>query len=334
MCGQMKKTSQILSSSGCCMYSKTIRIGLSAATVATFLALPAESHAIFHWLSRCCGNNTTPTYGAAPLYSAAPAVADPCAPPQVTQTVNYVPQTCYRTQYVNVPVTTYRPVSSRDPCTGCPVTCLRPATSYVRQAQLVPYTTYRRVLSNPCCTPAATTVTAGYAPLYRGAASYPATSSCSGCSAAAPATYAPTTTTPYYGSTTAGTTIVSPSTGYSSSSGLNGTPTPAPSLSGTPTYQQQKPIPEVRVERPVDQPGQKASESGSNGSGGNDSGTSDSGTTSGTGAILSPRLFQPNDRTTSYPILRARLHRPVSYSEPTPEPAAAVDDGGWRPSTR
>lgn len=330
------------------MYSRTIRIGLAAATMATFLALPAESHAIFHWLSRCCGNNNTPTYGAAPLYSAAPAAADACAPPQVSQTVNYVPQTCYRTQYVNVPVTTYRPVVSRDPCTGCPVTCCRPSTSYVRQAQLVPYTTYRRVLSNPCCTPTATTVTAGYAPIYRGVAnypvtSYPATSSCSGCSAATPATYAPAVTTPYYGGTTGSSTIVSPSNGYGSSSGLNGTPTPAPSLGGTPTYQQQKPISEVRVERPVDQPAEKASGSGSNGSGtngsgSNDSGANDSGTTSGTGAILSPRLFQPNDRTTSYPILRARLHRPVSYNEPAPVPtapaAAAVDDEGWRPSTR
>lgn len=325
-------------------------MGLVAATVAAFLACPAESHAIFHWLSRCCGNNNaTPTYGAAPLYSAAPAAADPCAPPQITQTVNYVPQTCYRTQYINVPVTTYQPVVSRDPCTGCPVTCCRPSTSYVRQAQLVPYTTYRRVLTNACCGGGATTVTAGYAGLFRGAVSYPATTSCSGCSAAAPATYAPAATTPYYSGAASGTTIISPSNGYGPSngngisSGLNGTPTPAPSLGGTPTFQQPKPIPEVRVERPVDQPSGKAvgpSDDGSdnNDSDANGSGTNDSGTTSGTGATLSPRLFQPNDRTTFYPILRARFHRPVSYTEPSPEPSppavTAADDDGWRPSTR
>lgn len=310
-------------------------MGLAAATMASILAVPAESHAIFHWLSRCCGGNTTPTYGAAPLYSAAPAAADPCAPPQVTQTASYVPQTCYRTQYVNVPMTTYRPVVSRDPCTGCPVTCLRPTTSYVQQAQLVPYTTYRRVLSNPCCAPTATTVTAGYAPMFRSAVSYPATSSCSGCSAGTPMTYAPATSTPYYGSA-AGGTVISPSNSYNPN-GLGGTPTTAPSLGGTPTYQQQKPIPEIRVEVPADQPADKAPASGANGSGTNGSGANDSGTTSGTGAILSPRLFQPNDRTTSYPILRARLHRPVSYNEPTVEPsvpAAPAADDGWRPSTR
>jgi hypothetical protein len=319
------KTSKMTQVLGCCMNQKTIRMGLATVVmVTTLLAAPAKSHAIFHWLSRCCGSNTTPTYGAAPLYSAAPAAADPCcAPPQVTQTASYVPQTCYRTQYVNVPVTTYRPVVSRDPCSGCPVTCLRPTTSYVQQAQLVPYTTYRRVLSNPCCGAAAPVVSAGYAPTYSAGVSYAAGGSCSGCSATAPMTYAPSNSAPYYGATSSS-TIVSPSNGYSSSNAFtNGAPTLAPPPGGTPTYQQQKPIPKVEVEKPVDKESDEAA---------------DAGTASGTGAILSPRLFQPNDRTTSYPILRARIHRPVSYNEPTeqasPASRPAVDDGGWRPSTR
>lgn len=315
------------------MNLRTIQTGLAAAAMSTILlASPAESHAIFHWLSRCCGGgSSTPTYGAAPLYGTAPAAADPCcAPPQVTQTASYVPQTCYRTQYVNVPVTTYRPVVSRDPCTGCPVTCLRPTTSYVQQAQLVPYTTYRRVLSNPCCGAAAPAVTAGYAPTYSAPASYAAGSSCSGCSAGTAMTYAPAASAPYYSGTTYGnttsSTFVSPSNGSSSANGLsNGVPTLAPS-NGAP-YQQQRPIPKVEAEKPAEQP-----------AGNGDDGTSGPGTASGAGATLSPRLFQPNDRTTSYPILRARIHRPVSYNEPTPPAAAtprpAVVDGGWRPSTR
>lgn len=373
----MNKTSQILSSFGCCMYSKTMRVGLMAATVASFLAFPAESHAIFHWLRRCLCNDTTPTFGAAPLASAAPAAVDPCAPPQVTQTVNYVPQTCYRTQYVNVPVTTYRPVAGRDPCTGCPVTTLRPSTTVVRQAQLVPYTTYRRVLTNTCGAPAAT---ASYTSMFRGIASYPATRGCSSCGGSSPTyapaatptyngatpTYAPAAATPTYNGAMSGATgssssgyspsssygsssSYSPSNGYGSSnsygssssygassgygasSSQTGTPILAPS--GTPTYQQQKPIPDTQADRPEDQAPQTESGSNSNGSG-----STDAGTTSGTGAILSPRLFQPNDRTTQYPILRARLHRPVSYQEPLTEPAApaapAAEDDGWRPSTR
>lgn len=67
------------------------------------------------------------------------------------QTCCYVPQTCYRRQIVRVPVTTYRRIQTCDPCTGCPVTVMRPCTSYVRTARLVPYTTYRVVRSNPCC---------------------------------------------------------------------------------------------------------------------------------------------------------------------------------------
>lgn len=349
-----------------------MRVGLMAATVASFFAFPAESHAIFHWLRRCLCNDTTPTFGAAPLASAAPAAVDPCAPPQVTQTVNYVPQTCYRTQYVNVPVTTYRPVASRDPCTGCPVTTLRPSTTVVRQAQLVPYTTYRRVLTNTCGAPAAT---ASYTSMFRGIASYPATRGCSSCGASsltyAPATaaptysgatptyapaaatptyngatptYAPAAATPTYngGATGSSSSGYSPSSSYGASSGYGessnqtGTPTLAPS--GTPTYQQQKPIPDTQADRPENRAPEKESGPNLNGSGSNDAGSNDSGTTSGTGAILSPRLFQPNDRTTQYPILRARLHRPVSYHEPLTEPAApaapAADDDGWRPSTR
>jgi hypothetical protein len=283
---------------------------LAAAVATAFLALPAESHAIFHWFSNCCGGSTTPTYGAAPSYGAA-SPADPCcAPPQV-QTVNYVPQTCYRTQYVSVPVTTYRPVVGRDPCTGCPVTCMQPATSYVQQARLIPYTTYRPVLSNPCCGAATT----GYVARY---ATYAPTASCGGCSGSAPpVTYAaPAAGTPYYGNP--------PFSGNTTSSATDAAaaaPTLAPERGspGTPTFKQerQKPIRTLDDTEPKD-------------GGSKDGADSETGKASGTGGTLSPRLFQPNDRTTSYPILRAGT-RPVSYRE-TNRPA--TDSDGWRPSTR
>jgi hypothetical protein len=296
------------------------RTGLTAVAVATtFLAVPAESHAIFNWFNRCCGGGTTPTYGAAPVYGAA-APADPCcAPPQVTQTVNYVPQTCYRTQYVSVPVTTYRPVTGRDPCTGCPVTCLRPATTIVQQARLVPYTTYRMVLSNPCCGAA---TTAAYAPSYAPSIGYTPAASCGGCSgAAAPMTYAqPAASAPYYGSAAASSTIISSPAADAAASAPTLAAPPAGSA-GTPTFA----APRQKAEKPI----QTIDENGSTEENGSES------KASGTGNVLSPRLFQPNDRTTSYSILRAGT-RPVAYRETAPAPPQQrpIDDGDWRPSTR
>ena len=92
--------------------------------------------------------------------SACSPCATTCYKPQ--QCCRYVPQTCYRTEYCNVPVTTYRPVTTCDPCTGCTTTCMKPCTTYQRQARRVPYTTYRMVCEtrytpvvscNPCCNP-------------------------------------------------------------------------------------------------------------------------------------------------------------------------------------
>jgi hypothetical protein len=58
---------------------------------------------------------------------------------------SYQPQTCYRTVYQQVPVTVYRPVTTVDPCTGCPSTTMHACTTMTTQAQRVPVTTYRQV---------------------------------------------------------------------------------------------------------------------------------------------------------------------------------------------
>lgn len=76
-----------------------------------------------------------------------------------THTVGYVPQTCYRTVAVNVPVTTLRPVAACDPCTGCVRTVMRPMTSYVTQTRRVPYTSYRRVYYPTSCCPTSPCIT-------------------------------------------------------------------------------------------------------------------------------------------------------------------------------
>ncbi|HEV3003672.1 MAG TPA: hypothetical protein VGX78_04395, partial [Pirellulales bacterium] len=167
--------------------TSTVALAMAAAVFSS----PAESQAIFHWFQNCCngGGLFAPSAAvpvAAPVYTAYG--ADPCG--CQPQRVSYVPQTCYRTQYVNAPTTVYRPVTVADPCTGCPVTTLRPMIAYVPQARQVPYVSYRIVYTNPAgvAYPAATTV------------NYAVPAGCSGCGATAPAytpTYAPAAQ-PYY----------------------------------------------------------------------------------------------------------------------------------------
>ncbi|RLS33971.1 MAG: hypothetical protein DWH79_05600 [Planctomycetota bacterium] len=86
---------------------------------------------------------------AAPLMApmAAPMAAPPSPVMVPVQQVSYVPETTYRTQYRCVPVTSYKPSSEIDPCTGCPRECMEQVTNYVQQAVNVPYTQYRAVYS-------------------------------------------------------------------------------------------------------------------------------------------------------------------------------------------
>lgn len=117
-----------------------------------------------------------------------------CNPCGQQLTCNYVPQTCYRVQYVQVPVTTYRPVVSCDPCSGCQTVCMKPTTCMTQRAQYIPYTTYRLVysVSQPACAPATTSY---YAPTVAApAAAAVAPGGCSSCGTGVAATsyYAPT----------------------------------------------------------------------------------------------------------------------------------------------
>ena len=140
----------------------------------------------------------------------------------VPQVCSYQPQTCYRTVYVNTPVTTYQPVAGTDPCTGCPTTCMRPVTTYVSQARMVPYTTYRPVFA-----PVAACNTCNYSPVV--AAPACATGGCGQTVGYAPAvSYQPAM--PW--SRPAATYTPAPA------GGLNIAPTTgAPTLSSTMTYQ-------------------------------------------------------------------------------------------------
>lgn len=100
----------------------------------------------------CC-RKAPAAFAVAPV--AAPVVAPvaapvPAPPPPVVvpvQQVSYVPETTYRTQYQCVPVTSYKPTTEIDPCTGCQRECMAPVTQYVQQAVNVPVTQYRAVYS-------------------------------------------------------------------------------------------------------------------------------------------------------------------------------------------
>ncbi|MFO0902951.1 MAG: hypothetical protein U0939_08135 [Pirellulales bacterium] len=74
-----------------------------------------------------CPNCARP---AAPV-NAAPGLAMP-------QTVHYAPYTAYRTNWVQVPVTVYRPITAIDPATGRPITVVQPCTATAWQVQRVP----------------------------------------------------------------------------------------------------------------------------------------------------------------------------------------------------
>jgi hypothetical protein len=142
------------------------------------LLMPASAHAIFGCLQR---RNDA----AAALYG-----SNVCTPQGQQLVCNYVPQTCYRTQVVQVPVTTYRPVTTCDPCGGQTV-CMKPQVCYQQQVKYVPYTSYRLQysLQQPTCGATATTY---YAPT--AAAAVAPTSGCSSCNSGAVNTtyYAPT----------------------------------------------------------------------------------------------------------------------------------------------
>jgi hypothetical protein len=144
----------------------------SALTAAASLLVPADAQA---FLGLCQKRQNA----AAALYGGT--VCNPCGQQLVC---NYVPQTCYRTQTVQVPVTTMRPVCGTDPCTGCRTTVMRPVVAYQQQVQYVPYSSYRLQYSvaQPAC-PTATT-------------SYYAAVPSSGVGGAAPTYAAPAYTTP------------------------------------------------------------------------------------------------------------------------------------------
>lgn len=133
----------------------------------TLLSVPTDATAgpLLDWIrGRRNQNACCPPQAAANPYNLQPGQCmKTCQQTCSRVVVNYVPYTAYRTCWKRVPVTTYKPVTNSDPCTGCTVTCMRPCTTYSYQMQRVPYTTYRpcyrtetykvpvTTITNDCC---------------------------------------------------------------------------------------------------------------------------------------------------------------------------------------
>ncbi|MEX0977306.1 MAG: hypothetical protein WDZ48_00545, partial [Pirellulales bacterium] len=113
------------------MIGRTVRGALVAVAL---LAIPVAPARACHLFDRCCGRPTTAYYApVAQPYVASYAPAC-CPQPQACcpqpQVVNYMPQTCYRTVYVNTPVVAYSPTTACDAC-GRATTVMRPVTTFV-----------------------------------------------------------------------------------------------------------------------------------------------------------------------------------------------------------
>ncbi|MFV2065639.1 MAG: hypothetical protein ACC645_01565 [Pirellulales bacterium] len=287
--------------------------------IVPLLTVPAESQAccFTKWL---CHRRSTPTFQ--------PVVAAPAYQPQ---TVQYVPQTCYRAVRQNVPVTTCRAVTTRDPCTGCPITSMQPVTTYVQQVRYVPYTTYRAVT-----VPARCATTAAYAA--PGCAT-------GGCGTTTPSYAAPSTGTPSY----APAPVTSPVPQSPTPSLVPAPTSPATPSAGSPGSPQptfQKPVvPNSGVPNNAD--GELEPEPASS------SGVFPAFPPSNTKSTNDrrPKLFDPRDRTArsdadrmprpgihrlSVSQVRPAVHlERASFSEASPaRPQERLDAAGWRAASR
>jgi hypothetical protein len=260
------------------------------------LSIPVTSARACHFFDHCCGRGTTAYY--------APVAAAPACCPQ-PQVVNYMPQTCYRTVYVNQPVVSYCPTTACDAC-GRATTVMRPVTTYVRAARLVPYTTYRPVattVARPCCGQAP--MTTYYAPPVQVAPAAPCCTSVSARSYTplpAAATYSPA---PVASPVPAG------------PSGTLRSVTPVPSLNPAPP----SPAPEQTFETsPLDsnQPQSRLLLPPTGDS---------SSSTLGRPRGLDPQ--QDQDRSTAIPLRRGTAVRQASLVTPAAAEAPQADDG-WR----
>lgn len=136
--------------------SKTVLVLATVATLAAVQPSNAEACIFRRWWDRCTGQQAARVTFFAPsacgtcqpacnTCQSACTTCQPVQPACPQQVCSYQPQTCFRTVFQQVPVTVYRPVTTVDPCTGCPSTTMQACTTMTTQAQRVPFTSFRQV---------------------------------------------------------------------------------------------------------------------------------------------------------------------------------------------
>lgn len=136
-------------------YRRSLLLVVSMLGISLVATAPCQAGPLWDWLF---GPRQVAYYPvttvAAPVTAAAPAVGcNTCASPVQQTTVNYVPQTAYRSSWARVPVTYYRPVATVDPRTGCPANTTQACTTYQWQVRRVPITVMRPVYNATSCCP-------------------------------------------------------------------------------------------------------------------------------------------------------------------------------------
>lgn len=314
---------------------------------------PGESQAFFHsWCGGCGSNTTYRPYSVgyagtacSPCNTGCNTGCSPCqtACSPCQQVCNYVPQTCYRTVYSQVPVTCYHPVTTCDPCTGCPRTCMRPVTTYVCRPQVVPFTTYRPVYSSMCSTSPCATGSCGTTVSYAPGISYAPASGCSSCGTGSsyltPSYAAPAASAPAYAAPS-----LSPTPSYSAPSLSPAPSASAPSLAPTPSTSAPSLEPPASSQPSLAPEGNAPSTFREESTNPNSTlrPIPDPGSDNRATKLQSPpRLLDPKDRTTALPIQRASTIKPIganTHVKAIPVVSGAVinanpqtvDDGGWR----
>lgn len=324
--------------------SNTRTVAVASGLALALCFAPAEGRAdlLYGWFG--------PTYTTyRPIFGSACNTCQPQTACYAPQTCNYVPQTCYRTVTVNVPVTTYQPVATCDPCSGCATTCLRPVTTFVAQCRQVPYLSFRPLFGfgcRPACAPVCATggcATGGCGTVAYGAGGC-ATGACGVTASYAPAAMAPAAPGCCAPAATATTTFM-PAPGAASLALPQSSTVLPPATTGPPVSQ-----PHEAAQQPPLQPIPKTFEEGpeNNGKEGDkqedeDKAPSDDGdeqaAPQGEGKNSSSGLFRgtpvlrdPRDRTTLRTAPRWEVRPAVHFETVAPKAKKAIDADGWRPA--
>ncbi len=137
-CGQSTVAYRVAAPSACCEPTVVYQVPADVCNPVSVACEPPR-RSCWDRLTSCFGGNAAPP--AVPVYEP-------------------VPRASYRTTWKQIPVTRYRPITSADPITGCPVTVMKACTTYAWQPERQRCGFFGRLLGqcdpppaavNPCC---------------------------------------------------------------------------------------------------------------------------------------------------------------------------------------